>query len=65
MIPLVWDDDELAWLEGTYLKKTVSDRKKDLERRWSEAVEALKHAGWDVSSYTMSVDIPVRSTLFI
>lgn len=60
-IPLVWNDEDISWLQGTYLEDSVSNYRKDLELHWSEAMEVLKRADWDVSSYTMLVassDVP-------
>lgn len=54
-IPLVWHDEDISWLRGTHLEEAVKSRRKDLKRRWREAIEVMKHAGWDVSCYTMFV----------
>ncbi|KAJ9191318.1 hypothetical protein DTO164E3_6136 [Paecilomyces variotii] len=54
-IPLVWHDEDISWLRGTHLEEAVKSRRKDLKRRWREAIEVMKHAGWDVSCYTMDL----------
>ncbi|KAI4236455.1 MAG: hypothetical protein L6R40_006166 [Gallowayella cf. fulva] len=54
-IPLVWNDEDISWLQGTYLEDSVSNYRKDLELHWSEAMEVLKRADWDVSSYTIEL----------
>lgn len=54
-IPLVWHDEDISWLRGTHLEEAVKSRRKDLKRRWREAIEVMKNAGWDVSCYTMFV----------
>lgn len=63
-IPLLWNDEDFAWLQGTYLEEAVNSRKADLKRRWGEAIEVLNHAGWDTSCYTLLVTFSDAAILF-
>lgn len=54
-LPLLWDSDDLLWLQGTHLENSVRKQREDLERCWHEAILLLTRCGWDCSNLTVFV----------
>ncbi|KAI5362657.1 hypothetical protein Slin15195_G100350 [Septoria linicola] len=51
-IPLIWEDEDLSWLHGTYLGHETPKQRRDLETRWDHALTQLADYGWDTTAYT-------------
>ena len=54
-IPLLWTDDELCCLEGTYLGSELPKKRSEVRLRWQRAVGLLQSCDWDIAPYTWSI----------
>lgn len=50
--PFWFDQDDLAWLQGTDLHQTFLGRQEVWERYWMDGLDVLKAAGVDATEYT-------------
>jgi len=50
--PLLFDEEDRKWLEGTDLHPTLLKREEIWQRYWRDGVKILKSAGMDTTEYT-------------
>ncbi|RSL53985.1 hypothetical protein CEP54_010132 [Fusarium duplospermum] len=56
-IPLLWPENDILWLQGTFLEEAIAKQKTDHVKRWTDAIEALQRCGWDTSQYTLELGL--------